>query len=107
MIETSADETLKLQSAPGAENMRGWPVFDTNGAEVGEVSDLLQEEAPVQGKTPFYLEVEHPSEEEFGLTKSWIPFDAVVAVDGEGITIEASAQRFELSGLNPASTDNG
>jgi sporulation protein YlmC with PRC-barrel domain len=106
MMEISAEDTSRLQPAPGAENLRGWPVYDTNGAEIGEVSDLVQDEKTKQGETPYYLEVEHPSEEEFGLTKSWIPFDAVVAVDGEGITIEASTQRFELGGCNTA-TDNG
>lgn len=76
--------------ADPAEDIRGREVRDKDGEDLGRVDDLLIDTD--EGKVRM-LRVEHGGILGFGATPSFIPVDAVTAVEQDAVVIDQSRDR--------------
>jgi sporulation protein YlmC with PRC-barrel domain len=77
--------------ADPAQDVRGRPVVDSDGSEIGTVADLLVDP---DRETVRYLRVEHGGILGFGASASFIPVDAIREVTDERVYVETSKERI-------------
>ena len=86
------------------QDVRGWPVRDSEGQELGRLDDVLIDEAAQKVR---FLKVAHGGIMGFGATHSFVPVEAVVSVGDGQVTVESTAQKVaQAPRYDPEVVDN-